>query len=268
MLCASICQRFFYNCIACFLALQTQVLPSSEEHFHISAPQHPTSYFSGNLPNPVSNPKSALPANGRTRIMPFNLPVQIPPRNPRPPIPPSILPFPVPLSNGTIPIPPPGFVPVPGQGIPLPPPLLPPPPAVLGPPPPLVAPPPIPPLAYPYPISNQQSDHVLYPPQRNKLVPFSAPPWPLPLIPRFDPSVPPPGYLPPRKDLHKVTVDKVISVIIDELKSIMRKDITRKMVEGVAFRAFDQWWDDQEQTAKVKHIAHVAVRDLTTPPSR
>ena len=117
MLCASICQRFFYNCIACFLALQTQVLPSSEEHFHISAPQHPTSYFSGNLPNPVSNPKSALPANGRTRIMPFNLPVQIPPRNPRPPIPPSILPFPVPLSNGTIPIPPPGFVPVPGQCI-------------------------------------------------------------------------------------------------------------------------------------------------------
>jgi histone-lysine N-methyltransferase SETD1 len=65
--------------------------------------------------------------------------------------------------------------------------------------------------------------------------------------------VPPPGYLPLQEDPHKATVEKVLAVITEELKSIVKRDINRKMVEGVAFRAFDEWWDGQELKAKVSY---------------
>ncbi|KAM6954470.1 histone-lysine N-methyltransferase SETD1B-A-like [Aplochiton taeniatus] len=85
-------------------------------------------------------------------------------------------------------------------------------------------------------------------------VPFGPPPWILPPMPRFNPAVPPPGYHQQRvdllKELHKVTVEKVLSVMLEELRSVLRKDITRKMVEGVAFRGFDDWWDQEEQKFK------------------
>ena len=54
-----------------------------------------------------------------------------------------------------------------------------------------------------------------------------------------------------REDPHTVTVEKVLEVFMKELWSIIKKDITRKMVEGVAFKAFDKWWDEQEQKSKV-----------------
>lgn len=85
-------------------------------------------------------------------------------------------------------------------------------------------------------------------------VSFTGQPWPLPpFMPTFNPSVPPPGYLPLQEDPHKATVEKVLAVITEELKSIVKRDINRKMVEGVAFRAFDEWWDGQEQKAKVSY---------------
>ncbi|CDQ65630.1 unnamed protein product [Oncorhynchus mykiss] len=61
------------------------------------------------------------------------------------------------------------------------------------------------------------------------------------------------SYLPLQEDPHKATVEKVLAVITEELKSIVKRDINRKMVEGVAFRAFDEWWDGQEQKAKVSY---------------
>ncbi|XP_056593162.1 histone-lysine N-methyltransferase SETD1B-A isoform X4 [Triplophysa dalaica] len=75
-------------------------------------------------------------------------------------------------------------------------------------------------------------------------------PWPLPNMPKFNPAVPPPGYEPQKEDPHKATVDAVLLVVMKELKSIMKRDLNRKMVEVVAFRAFDEWWDKQELSAK------------------
>ncbi|XP_046717177.1 histone-lysine N-methyltransferase SETD1B-A [Silurus meridionalis] len=75
-------------------------------------------------------------------------------------------------------------------------------------------------------------------------------PWPLPSVPKFNPSVPPPGYEPKKEDPHKATVDGVLTVIVKELKAIMKRDLNRKMVEVVAFRAFDEWWERKERSAK------------------
>nr|XP_020441413.1 histone-lysine N-methyltransferase SETD1B isoform X2 [Monopterus albus]XP_020441414.1 histone-lysine N-methyltransferase SETD1B isoform X2 [Monopterus albus]XP_020441415.1 histone-lysine N-methyltransferase SETD1B isoform X2 [Monopterus albus]XP_020441416.1 histone-lysine N-methyltransferase SETD1B isoform X2 [Monopterus albus] len=74
--------------------------------------------------------------------------------------------------------------------------------------------------------------------------------WQHPSIPKFNPTVPPPGYETKKEDPHKATVDGVLLVIVKELKAIMKRDLNRKMVEVVAFRAFDEWWDKKERSAK------------------
>nr|XP_046230283.1 histone-lysine N-methyltransferase SETD1B-A isoform X2 [Scatophagus argus]XP_046230284.1 histone-lysine N-methyltransferase SETD1B-A isoform X2 [Scatophagus argus] len=74
--------------------------------------------------------------------------------------------------------------------------------------------------------------------------------WQHPGIPKFNPTVPPPGYETKKEDPHKATVDGVLLVIVKELKAIMKRDLNRKMVEVVAFRAFDEWWDKKERSAK------------------
>ncbi|XP_073685731.1 histone-lysine N-methyltransferase SETD1B-A isoform X2 [Garra rufa] len=93
-----------------------------------------------------------------------------------------------------------------------------------------------------------------YPPLSMVGAPTSAvahgQPWPVPNMPKFNPAVPPPGYEPEKEDPHKATVDGVLLVIVKELKAIMKRDLNRKMVEVVAFRAFDEWWDKQERSAK------------------
>ncbi|XP_012878529.1 PREDICTED: histone-lysine N-methyltransferase SETD1B [Dipodomys ordii] len=82
----------------------------------------------------------------------------------------------------------------------------------------------------------------------NNSGPGRGQPWPP--LPKFDPSVPPPGYVPRQEDPHKATVDGVLLVVLKELKAIMKRDLNRKMVEVVAFRAFDEWWDKKERMAK------------------
>lgn len=79
-------------------------------------------------------------------------------------------------------------------------------------------------------------------------------PWPLPNMLKFNPAVPPPGYEAQKEDPHRATVDGVLMVIVKELKAIMKRDLNRKMVEVVAFRAFDEWWEKQERSAKVSAI--------------
>ncbi|XP_012704832.2 histone-lysine N-methyltransferase SETD1B-A isoform X1 [Fundulus heteroclitus] len=74
--------------------------------------------------------------------------------------------------------------------------------------------------------------------------------WHHPSLPTFNPTVPPPGYESKKEDPHKATVDGVLLVIVKELKAIMKRDLNRKMVEVVAFRAFDEWWDKKEHSAK------------------
>lgn len=75
--------------------------------------------------------------------------------------------------------------------------------------------------------------------------------WQHPTVPKFNPTVPPPGYDGKKEDPHKATVEGVLLVIVKELKAIMKRDLNRKMVEVVAFRAFDEWWDKKERSAKV-----------------
>lgn len=75
--------------------------------------------------------------------------------------------------------------------------------------------------------------------------------WQQSSVPKFNPSVPPPGYDTKKEDPHKATVDGVLLVIVKELKAIMKRDLNRKMVEVVAFRAFDEWWEKKERSAKV-----------------
>ncbi|XP_077399011.1 histone-lysine N-methyltransferase SETD1B-A isoform X7 [Vanacampus margaritifer] len=74
--------------------------------------------------------------------------------------------------------------------------------------------------------------------------------WQHPSMPKFNPTVPPPGYETKKEDPHKATVEGVLQVIVKELKAIMKRDLNRKMVEVVAFRAFDEWWDKKECSAK------------------
>lgn len=46
-------------------------------------------------------------------------------------------------------------------------------------------------------------------------------------------------------------MEKVLGAIMDELKAIIKKDITRRMVEGIAFKVFEEWWECQEKKSKV-----------------
>lgn len=60
--------------------------------------------------------------------------------------------------------------------------------------------------------------------------------------------------MPLKESLSKTAVDGVLAVIASELRAIVKKDIYRRMIELVAFKAFDYWWDDKEQAAKVGFI--------------
>ncbi|TSO88075.1 Histone-lysine N-methyltransferase SETD1B-A [Bagarius yarrelli] len=86
-------------------------------------------------------------------------------------------------------------------------------------------------------------------------VPVYRAPWPPTQLPAFDPLVPPPGYLPMTGSLHKATVDGVIVAVAAELRVIVKKDIYRRMIESVAFAAFDQWWDERENSAKISVVS-------------
>lgn len=48
-------------------------------------------------------------------------------------------------------------------------------------------------------------------------------------------------------DPHSATIEGVVDRIVAELKQILKKDFNRRMVEGTAFKAFENWWDDQQK---------------------
>lgn len=164
-------------------------------------------------------PHGIQPNSSQPRGTPFPLPIP-----PFPPASPHLLNF----------IPPPGWIPPPGHCIPYPPPSHPTPPTFLRPPPPLMVPPRVPPPLFRFPGSS---------------LPFPMPPWPS--ASKFNPFVPPPNFQILKDNLHKVTIEKVSQVIIDELKVIIKKDITRRMIEGTAFKMFEEWWKCQDMKSKV-----------------
>lgn len=162
-----------------------------------------------------------------------------------PPFPPPFIP-PVPprLPNGTIPIPPPGWIPPPGRQSSRPTtsphvsPLT------------FLRPPPmVPPPAQMFPVAMQPAGSLA---EGNPPAAIQRPPWPVPLVPSFNPFVPPPGYPFGKKIPHRVTVEKVLEAIMEELKAIIKKDISRRTVEGIAFKVFEEWWECQEKKSKVE----------------
>ncbi|KAJ8402648.1 hypothetical protein AAFF_G00367310 [Aldrovandia affinis] len=135
------------------------------------------------------------------------------------------------------------------------------------------------PYAYPDPHNPQ-----LPPPHHHGLPPPHSP-WPPHLVPHHYPSYlhPPPGTPapPPYGPLsssattptsssygvqfggedsapmasqphhpHEATVQMVLATLIQEMKSIMQRDLNRKMVENIAFGTFDEWWERKERKAK------------------
>ncbi|XP_061624654.1 histone-lysine N-methyltransferase SETD1B-A-like isoform X2 [Phyllopteryx taeniolatus] len=137
--------------------------------------------------------------------------------------------FPAPsfVPNGTVPIPPPGR----RGGIPIPPP-----PHF-----PVPRPPLTPRSVHTYPASDRGN-----PARLGSLPHRSAAPSPC-----IDPLAPAPHNPVVAENPDEVTLEKVFRVLMGELKSIIKRDIARRMIEGVAFKAFEDWWDDQEKKAKV-----------------
>lgn len=116
-----------------------------------------------------------------------------------------------------------------------------------------MAPPSLPPPVHPLrmqPTGALEKGH----PPRHGSTSFPRLPWPAPPFPHFNPFVPPPDYTLVRENPHRVTVEKVLEVLMDELKSVIKKDITRRMIEGVAFKAFEDWLACQEKKAKVSFL--------------
>ncbi|CAH8452890.1 unnamed protein product [Schistosoma guineensis] len=50
-------------------------------------------------------------------------------------------------------------------------------------------------------------------------------------------------------------IDDVHMVFVDELRGIIHRDITRKLVEGQAFKLFSDWWDSREQDYRQNHVS-------------
>lgn len=59
-----------------------------------------------------------------------------------------------------------------------------------------------------------------------------------------------------KEEEHK-KIDKqfvyVLNQFVSDLKAVMQKDLCKKMVENSAFKAFESWWDAEEQKSKVLH---------------
>ncbi|KAL8176524.1 UNVERIFIED_CONTAM: hypothetical protein K2H54_035948, partial [Gekko kuhli] len=94
--------------------------------------------------------------------------------------------------------------------------------------------------------SEQQQQHSSeqppLPPPQQRLLDFRSAQW------GYQEEVVPPPPLP--KDPHASVVDSVLATLMQEMKSIMQRDLNRKMVENVAFSTFDKWWERKEEKAK------------------
>ncbi|XP_030637039.1 histone-lysine N-methyltransferase SETD1A [Chanos chanos] len=118
------------------------------------------------------------------------------------------------------------------------------------------------PYAYPDPHAAQ------LPPPHHHGIPPPHSPWAPHVLPQHYPShYPPPPFGTLSADgaqfgaagqpmgmlgqnPHETTVQQVLAALIQEMKSIMQRDLTRKMVENIAFGTFDEWWERKERKAK------------------
>ncbi|XP_061527388.1 LOW QUALITY PROTEIN: histone-lysine N-methyltransferase SETD1B-A-like [Phycodurus eques] len=118
-----------------------------------------------------------------------------------------------------------------------------------------------------------------FPVPRPPLTPRSVHTYPASLQPPGSPARP--GSLPHRsaapspcvaplapapRNPDEVTLEKVFEVLMGELKTIIKRDIARRTIEGVAFKAFEDWWDDQEKRAKVPVLPLIDKKNTCANP--
>lgn len=119
-------------------------------------------------------------------------------------------------------------------------------------------------MPYAYPGPSQMPHHHAIPPPHTGWAPHVLPE-------HYAYHTPPPyGTMPPvggeaqygaegdpqmpllTENPHEATVQLVLATLIQEMKSIMQRDLNRKMVENIAFGTFDEWWERKETKAKVR----------------
>ncbi|XP_065201420.1 histone-lysine N-methyltransferase SETD1 isoform X2 [Planococcus citri] len=49
---------------------------------------------------------------------------------------------------------------------------------------------------------------------------------------------------------HYKTIEGIVHEVIHEMKQILKRDITKRMIEATAFTALDVWWEKKEKSAK------------------
>ncbi|XP_031623064.1 histone-lysine N-methyltransferase SETD1 [Contarinia nasturtii] len=80
------------------------------------------------------------------------------------------------------------------------------------------------------------------------------------------PLVPPE---PTKKDPSEQIVAAVIERVKNELKQILKRDINKRMIESIAYKQYDAWWDEQAQTKNKPPtiaIAQVSTEKKATVP--
>lgn len=85
-------------------------------------------------------------------------------------------------------------------------------------------------------------------------------------------NVPPPSFRhrpPPPKPVtpQEATIRRVLDKIIPELKLILKKDCDKKMIENLAFRAFERWWDEMESLSKSQAASGISTSTKSTETS-
>lgn len=100
-----------------------------------------------------------------------------------------------------------------------------------------------------------------YPPPPTGLTPAGLPVQHYLSAPNFPPpsfTVPPPPInrstvSSASVDPHAVTIDGVLTVVLMELRNIMKRDMCKKMVHTIGFNSFEKWWDkhDLKQKASI-----------------
>lgn len=68
-----------------------------------------------------------------------------------------------------------------------------------------------------------------------------------------------------KKDANEAKVSAVIDRVIAELKQILKKDSNKRMIEIIAYKQFDTWWDEQARRDKNKSNTTTEVTVKKTP---
>jgi len=121
----------------------------------------------------------------------------------------------------------------------------------------------------PYPAGGQPYSNFNYPPPNGYPAPYmdygQSGPAAVPSTTNVQPTDAPVEENP--MDVHASTIEGVVERIVAELKQILKKDFNRRMVEGTAFKAFENWWDDQTKRESSKTSALPSSSSVRAPTS-